>query len=186
MTVLAVDSATWVTALAGLLGVLVGGLIQVVREVAIARRQERGETVAAARLVNAEIVRTGLILALTRKEREWAFLAAVDGVYDRAWESQKGALARHLDDDAWRRVMWAYSQVETLLILYGSEGRAETLNDDDVGTIDAALWHLREANELLLVPSRKLRSERADAKRTPGTPAWARTARPPAPADRSE
>jgi hypothetical protein len=180
LTVFGVESATWVTALVGLLGVIVGGLLQAIREVVLARRQERGEAVAAARLVNAEIVRTALILALARNEREWNFLAAVEGVHDRSWESEQGTLAKHLDDEAWRRVMWAYRQIDTVLILYNSDGRPQRMSEANADVIDGALWHLREANKLLLVASRKSRSERAAAaERALATPAWASTARPP-------
>lgn len=170
------------TALVGLLGVLVGALIQTVREIVLARRQERGEEVAGARLVNAEIVRTALVLAQAREHRTWDFLAAVDGVYDRAWEAQQGTLAQHLDDEAWRRVVWAYTQIDALLLIYNSEGRPERLDDGDVEHIDGALWHLREANKRLLVASRKSRAERTAAEKRP-TPAWARTARPPDPSE---
>jgi hypothetical protein len=170
------DANVWATALVGLLGVLVGAVVQGAREFVLARRQERGATVAAARLVNAELARAGLILAAARNERAWPMLNALGEPH--AWEAQKNALALHLDDDDWPKVVWAYTQLDTVMLLHDSPDKPPEIDDGGVDAIDGALWHLWQANDVLRVASRKTRSGRAIA-RSRGAPAWAHTARPP-------
>lgn len=179
----AAEANVWVTALVGLLGVLVGGLLQAAREFVLARRQERAAAVAAARLVNAEVARTGLILAAARDHRDWAMLGVLDA--PRVWEAQQGALALHLRDDDWPLVVWAYTQLDALQVLSHSTDKPDKLDDAAVDFVDGALWHLARANNVLRPASRRSRAARAEASDS-ATPLWARTARPPKPTASTE
>lgn len=135
--------------------------------------------------MNAELVRFALLLATSRKQRTWelmeSFIAEVGGPWqhDAAWSRQQDALALHLPDEGWLRGQWAYNQVDAMMTLVTSSGRPDEMTDDDLQRVDGCLWHLSQATRELKPLSRQSRSARTRARDDP-SPAWARTARPPA------
>jgi hypothetical protein len=98
-----VDSGTdWLTPTATLLAVVVGGGITWLVQRAEVRRRQRGEAMAAARVVQGDLSsRASQLKDMVEDDPHWY------GFYDltlRNWAERQGVLALELDPDAWQAV----------------------------------------------------------------------------------
>jgi hypothetical protein len=108
-------------AIFGLLGVIVGGVLNGVVTWRIERARERGDARAAARLVIEElgVARGGFIVYAFRRGRELefeqphsrAFDELVSQLHDDAWREHRAILARALDAPGWFAVSTAYHEI---------------------------------------------------------------------------
>jgi hypothetical protein len=130
------DNAFVTAAIFGLIGVVVGALINGVVTALAQRRTERSERRAATRLVASELD-TWNSLALAAEARPPEQLPQLHNAEPILWQSNRSVLARSLRDDDWEAVASAYAHVDALVSVLVFE-RDGTLAD----------WRSREAKRL--------------------------------------
>lgn len=103
-------------ALFGLLGVLVGGLLQVLKDVMVDRRASRRELLAAARLVYHDL---DYLSRLSKAMHEGELrdgqrygVAAIRDAYTSSWHTSKATLAPLIPEQIWYPIDHAFSFVE--------------------------------------------------------------------------
>jgi hypothetical protein len=136
-----------VVALVGFVGVVVGGLINWAAQRAAARHRDRGETLSAARLVDADLAHALAIIegAFGPPQRFSPALAAK--LETPAWAARQGALALGLDRNQWDEVRDAFASIAVLrLALEESLGGARDPSSEG-----------REALERIRVAQRALK-----------------------------
>src|ERR1017187_1506016 len=124
-------------AIFGLVGVIVGGVINGAVTAVLQRRTEGSDRRSAARLVRSELVRfRSLALVAARHSPE--HLPQLHQTTPVIWESYRAVLARVLTDEDWVLVARAYAHVDALaaVLVFEHDG---TLVD----------WRRREAQRLL-------------------------------------
>jgi hypothetical protein len=121
----------------GLIGVVVGAVINGAVTAMVQRRAERSDRQSAARLVSTELARFRSI-ALEAARRSPEQLPQLRESTPILWQSQRAVLARGLDDADWEAVARAYAHVDALgsVLVFEPDG---TLED----------WRSREAQRLL-------------------------------------
>jgi hypothetical protein len=124
-------------AIFGLLGVVVGGLLNGVVNERLQRRVDRSTQRSAALLVRTELVRFSS-LALAARHREPDELPQLQNVTPVLWQSQRATLARELGDADWTVIARAYAHVDALgsVLVFTRDGTLEP-------------WRAREAQRLL-------------------------------------
>lgn len=124
-------------AIFGLLGVIVGAVINGAATALLQRRAERSDRRSAARLVRSELVR---FWALAREAARQSpeHLPQLRETTPILWNSYRAVLARALTDEGWVLVARAYAHVDAL---------AAVLVFERDGTL--AEWRSREAKRLL-------------------------------------
>jgi hypothetical protein len=124
-------------AIFGLLGVIVGAVINGVVTAALQRRTDRADQRSAARLVRSELVGYRS-LALEAAQRPPDHLPQLQNATPVLWQSNRTVLARALSDQHWALVARAYAHVDALVsvLVFEPDG---TLAD----------WRSREARRLL-------------------------------------
>jgi hypothetical protein len=106
------DSA-WIAAIFGLVGVVVGGLLNAATTAWSDRRRGASATRAASRLVRNELRFIGAHLAAS--SRAGVYGPEADEPLPRGqWEQHSGQLAASLDDDLWESVSMAHAMVASL------------------------------------------------------------------------
>src|SRR3954454_18419474 len=114
------------SAIFGLVGVVVGGLLTGALSLWQQRRSDRAEARAASRLLSAELSEQHLFLdALVRRGPEATGPNHLPAVA--AWPEHRAGMARLLDDETWQAVAGAY--VELGLLHSGQELDLQTLDD---------------------------------------------------------
>jgi hypothetical protein len=123
-------------AIFGLLGVIVGGVINGVVTAVLQRRTDVSDQRGAARLVRSELV-TFRGLALEAGQRSPEQLPQLRDATPLLWQSNRAVLARALTDEHWALVARAYAHVDAVLsvLVFDADG---TLAD----------WRRREAQRL--------------------------------------
>jgi|tagenome__1003787_1003787.scaffolds.fasta_scaffold20948766_5 hypothetical protein len=121
-------SAAVTTGLFTLGGVIVGGSLNAVMSYALARRVERREARAAARLVIEELAQIRYALADVRDDGRWR---PIDFVTLDQWREHRDRLAHHLRPSDWRCVSAAYVDVERLRAWIDANTVSGTLEPED-------------------------------------------------------
>jgi hypothetical protein len=124
-------------AIFGLVGVVVGALINGAAIALLQRRTEKSDRRSAARLVRSELVRFRS-LALEAASRPPEHLPQLRNAAPTLWQSHRAVLARALSDQQWELVALAYAHVDAL---------ASVLVFEPNGSL--AEWRSREAQRLL-------------------------------------
>jgi hypothetical protein len=106
---------TLIPAFIGLLGVLVGSALTWMRE---AHRQ-RGETIAASRLVGAELADTAKKLGLPTRQQDRSTLATQ--LLTPSWDERRSELALGLSPQEWGDVREAFASVSALRLVLASD-----------------------------------------------------------------
>jgi hypothetical protein len=124
-------------AIFGLIGVIVGGIMNGAATALLQRRAERSDQRSAARLVRSELVRFRS-LALEAARRSPEDLPQLRETTPILWQSNRGVLARALTEHDWALVARAYAHVDALVsvLVFEPDG---TLQD----------WRTHEAQRLL-------------------------------------
>jgi hypothetical protein len=123
-------------AIFGLVGVIIGGVINFVVTAFLQRRTERSDRRSAARLVRSELVRfRSLALAAARSSPD--HLPQLRDATPMLWQSHRATIARALSDEQWGPVALAYAHVDALVsvLVFEPDGRLEE-------------WRGREAQRL--------------------------------------
>ena len=124
-------------AIFGLIGVIVGALINGTATMLLHRRTERSDARSAVRLVASELARFYL-LAKASQQLPPDHLPQLHQSTPVVWESNRGVLARSLSSPDWKLVALAYARVDAL---------NSVLIFEQDGTLVA--WRSREAERLL-------------------------------------
>jgi hypothetical protein len=98
-----------VTAIFGLAGVVIGGLLTFGSQLYIARKEEQAELRTAARVVAQELGRVEHLIKL------WLSLRRIEGAWwepAEEWLAHRSSLAAGLDAVAWEAVSWVYNRLE--------------------------------------------------------------------------
>jgi hypothetical protein len=124
-------------AIFGLVGVVVGGVLNGLVNVLLQGRADRSTQRSAALLVRTELVRSSS-LALAAAQRPPEELPQLQNITPVLWQSQRATLARGFSDDDWTVVARAYAHVDALasVLVFTPEGTLEP-------------WRAREAPRLL-------------------------------------
>ena len=124
-------------AIFGLLGVIVGGVMNGLVTAVLQRRTERSDQRSAARLVRSELVACRA-LALEAGRRSPEDLPQLRDATPVLWQTSRAVLARALTDDHWALVARAYAHLDEVLsvLVFETDG---TLVE----------WRRREAQRLL-------------------------------------
>ena len=125
------------TAIVGLVGVIIGGIINGAVTALLQRRTERADRRSAARLVRSELVRFHS-LALEAARRSPDDLPQLRNATPTLWQGHRATLARALGDEQWELVARAYGHVDALVsvLVFEPNGGLEE-------------WRGREAQRLL-------------------------------------
>jgi hypothetical protein len=139
---LAALGETLVSALAGLLGVIVGALLAEWRE----RYKRRGETVSAARLVDAELADTlAKIEGAVAPQAGYTNKALALELETPAWLEARAALAQGLTPKQWGDVRDAFASVSALRVAIDADGGASGVEEQG----RTAMNRIRTARETL-------------------------------------
>lgn len=132
-------------AIFGLVGVVVGGLLTAAVQVFQESRSQRTLSLAAARLLSAELsVQEEILVRLAKEESAEPVSDDMPPVSD--WPDQRAAMARTLDDETWTAVAAAYAR----LVLWHWENRkASEAGKDQRDEISTLVVHLHAAREKL-------------------------------------
>ena len=124
-------------AIFGIIGVIVGGLINAVVSWLAQRRKDESTALSAKRLVATELG-TWLTLARAAASRPPEELPQLRKATPKIWQSNRGVLARSLSDDDWELLATAYAHVDALesVLVFDHDGALED-------------WQSREAKRLL-------------------------------------
>ncbi len=120
-----------VTALVGFLGVVVGAAMNILAQRETARRREHGETLSAARLVDAELAHALAIIeeGVGPQARLSAVLAV--NLCTPAWEASRGALAVGLSRNQWTAVCDAFASIAVLRLALQTARDSGAQHDHD-------------------------------------------------------
>jgi len=156
------DNAFMAAAIFGLIGVIVGGLMNGVVSWLAQRRKDEATALSAKRLVANELG-TWITLAQAAAARSPDQLPQLHNPAPKTWQSNRGVLARAVSDADWALLATAYAHVEALepVLVFNRDG---TLED----------WRSREAKRLLEEMLKPVEEARAALLRvddgTEGTP----------------
>ena len=121
----------------GLIGVIVGGILNAATTAFLQRRIDRSNERSAARLVRSELVR---FRSLAVAAGHWApdQLPQLHDIAPVLWQSERAVLAGALSDDDWSAVAHAYAHVDALasVLVFEADGGLEA-------------WRIREAERVL-------------------------------------
>jgi hypothetical protein len=122
---LATFGETLVSALAGLLGVIVGALLTWWRE----RQQQQGKTLSAARLINVELddMLAKIENAIQPQSARPTKALAVE-LETPVWAEARGALALGLDREEWNRIRDAFASVLAFRVALEHGGGTEEID----------------------------------------------------------
>ena len=141
-------------AIFGLLGVIVGAVINGVVATVLQRRTERADQRSAARLVRSELVRFRA-LAIEAGQRSPEHLPQLHDMTPALWHDHRAVLARALEDADWAAVASAYAHVDAVqsVLVFESDGtlvewrrhEAQRLFAGAVGPLEKAAMTLGRA-----------------------------------------
>ena len=116
-------------AIFGLLGVIVGAVVNGAVSYVLGRQRERAEGRAAARLVGFELRDHASTLRAVLDRRSWEALGPRPPDTSE-WDAHRAVLARVFDDDEWSTIAQAYSSIIDYAHVYRSDAKRTALSDD--------------------------------------------------------
>jgi hypothetical protein len=163
-----IDPNAVTAAIFGLLGVIVGGVINGVVSTALARRTEDADRRGAARLVRSELVR---FRSLAIGARMWTpeHLPQLRYAGTELWDANRAVLARGLRNEDWALVARAYAHVDAALsvLVFEPDGTLVDWRRHEAQRLLAELVEPTEQAALILGQAAGLRSEQLDEAREP-------------------
>jgi hypothetical protein len=150
-------------AIFGLLGVIVGGVINGVVSSVLARRTEDADRRGAARLVRSELVRFRS-LAIEARMSGPESLPQLRYAGTELWDANRAVLARGLRDDDWALVARAYAHVDAVLsvLVFEPDGTLIDWREEEARRLFTALVEPAEQAALILGEAAGLRSKRLE------------------------
>jgi hypothetical protein len=150
-------------AIFGLLGVIVGAVINGVVTTVLQRRTEASDQRSAARLVRSELVGFRA-MALEAGLRSPEDLPQLRNATPILWQGNRAVLARALTDDHWARVARAYAHVDAVLsvLVFEADGTLVEWRRREAQRLLSQMVEPVEKAALVLGAAAGLRSERLD------------------------
>jgi hypothetical protein len=150
-------------AIFGLLGVIVGAVVNGGVTALLQRRTEQSDQRSAARLVRTELV-TFRALALEGGRRSPEDLPQLRDARPVLWQANRGVLARALTDEHWALVARAYAHVDAALsvLVFETDGTLVDWRRREAQRLLGAMVKPVEQGALVLGRAAGLRSERLD------------------------
>jgi hypothetical protein len=117
-------------AIFGLIGVVIGGLLNGGVTWLVDRSKRKAGSKTAARIVIAEIHSNEIAIDLALEDRKWAFVK--EAVSLQAGDDHRAMLARTLDDDAWLAFDHYYARTRELVKLAEMSRGRQRIKDDEM------------------------------------------------------